>query len=55
VIEHVRFVRLVRGNALHFVLPRDVGDVLVTEDVSEADLVLGFEDYEECVRERQRA
>jgi 3-dehydroquinate synthase len=51
-IEHVRFVRLIRGNALHFVLPRGIGDVIVTEDVTEADLVHGFEDYEEIVRER---
>jgi 3-dehydroquinate synthase len=54
VIEHVRFVRLIRGNALHFVLPLAVGNVVVTEDVSDADLVLGFEDYEELARERAR-
>jgi len=53
VVEHVQFVRLIRGNALHFVLPRDVGSVLVTEDVSEADLVHGFEDYEDLVQERR--
>jgi hypothetical protein len=53
VIEHVQFVRLIRGSALHFVLPRGVGSVLVTEDVGEADLVHGFEDYDDLVQERR--
>jgi 3-dehydroquinate synthase len=52
VIEHVKAVRLIRGKRLHFVLPRGVGEVLITDDVSHADLVRGFEDYARVVAER---
>ncbi len=52
ILEHLRTVRLIRGRALHFVLPRALGEVLITDDVSSADLVRGFEDYACLVRER---
>jgi 3-dehydroquinate synthase len=49
VVEHVSYVRLIRANKLNFVLPKSIGEVLITNDVSNADLVKGFEDYEEVV------
>ncbi|MHC4941898.1 MAG: 3-dehydroquinate synthase family protein [Planctomycetota bacterium] len=50
VVEHVKYVRLIRANQLNFVLPtKKIGDSLITNDVSNADLVKGFEDYEEVV------
>ena len=42
--------RLVRAKHLYFVLPRAVGDVEITDDVSTTDLVTGFEDYAEVVQ-----
>ena len=53
VVEHVRYVRLIRANKLHFVLPRELGEVLITDDVTNGDLVKGFEDYEEIVCKRK--
>jgi hypothetical protein len=47
-------VRLIRGNHLHFVLPVRIGEVLVTDDVSDRDLVAGFADWEDQVRRRAR-
>lgn len=49
VVEHVRYVRLIRANKLHFVLPKIIGEVEITNDVGNADLVKGFEEYEEVV------
>lgn len=53
VVEHVRYVRLIRANKLHFVLPRAVGAVEITDGVDNGDLVKGFEDYEEIVCARK--
>jgi 3-dehydroquinate synthase len=50
--EHMRYVRLIRGSRLHFVLPTRVGGVTITEDVSRADLAQAFEDYEDVVAAR---
>ncbi|MBU0753591.1 MAG: 3-dehydroquinate synthase [Planctomycetes bacterium] len=50
VIEHVKYVRLIRANQLNFVLPtKKIGEVLITNEVSDTDLVKGFEDYEGVV------
>jgi 3-dehydroquinate synthase len=54
VLEHLGCVRLIRGNHLHFVLPVRIGEVLVTDDVSDRDLVAGFADLEDEVRRRAR-
>jgi 3-dehydroquinate synthase len=48
VIHHMRYVRMIRGNRLHFVLPSAVGHVLITDELTDADLVRGFEDYAEA-------
>jgi 3-dehydroquinate synthase len=53
VVEHVSYVRLIRANKLNFVLPKTIGEVVITNDVSNADLVKGFEDYEEVVCRKQ--
>lgn len=47
VVEHVRYVRLIRANRLHYVLPTRVGAVLITDDVEDAELVRGFEEYDD--------
>jgi 3-dehydroquinate synthase len=52
VIEHMRMVRLVRGRSLHFVLPRRIGEVLITEDLEDRTIVLGFERYTAIVEQR---
>jgi len=50
VVEHVRYVRLIRANQLNFVLPtKKIGEVLITNDISNSDLVKSFEGYEEVV------
>jgi len=50
IVEHLHYVKLIRGNRLHFVLPRGIGDVLVTEAISTGDLLRGFAQYDElCV------
>lgn len=50
VVEHVKYVRLIRANELNFVIPtKKIGEVLITNEVSDADLVRGFEDYEDVV------
>lgn len=53
IIQHLRHVRLIRGCSLHFVLPVALGEVLITDEVDEAELVAGFEDYE--LRRREGA
>jgi 3-dehydroquinate synthase len=52
VIEHLRFVRLIRGNQLHFVLPEDIGRVRVTEEVSTRELLDAFHEYDEMCEAR---
>lgn len=52
IVAHVRYVRLIRGKRLHFVLPRAIGDVEITEEMRDEELVLGFEDYALAVAER---
>src|SRR5262249_32905731 len=54
VIEHMRVVRLIRGRKLHFVLPRRIGEVVITGELSDKDLVRGFERYQRIVEERRR-
>lgn len=54
VVARVRFVRMIRGNHLYFVLPRAVGEVEITDALSDRDLVAGFADYEAEVRARRR-
>ena len=54
VVEHVKYVRLIRANKLNFVLPTEkLGEVLITNDVSNADLVKGFVDYDEVVQRKK--
>ena len=50
VLGHMRYVRLVRGRHLHFVLPRAIGAVEITDELSRSDLVHGFEAFNEVVR-----
>ena len=52
VLEHVRYVKLIRGRELHFVLPLKVGEVVITPDVCDADIVHGFEHYDRVVHAR---
>jgi len=52
VIEHLRYVRLIRGCNLHFVLPAAIGAVEITDDLSDADIVRGFERYAALCEER---
>ncbi len=52
VVEHVRYVRLIRGKKLHFVLPTRIGAVQITDALENGDLVRGFEHYERIVQER---
>ncbi len=54
VIGHVRYVRLVRGHQLHFVLPTAIGAVEITDDVTNDDLINGFSDYDDEVQARFR-
>jgi len=50
VVEHVKYVRWIRANKLNFVLPtKTIGEVEITNDISDGDLVKGFEDYEDVV------
>ncbi len=46
IVERMRYVRLVRANALHFVLPAAIGEVVITDALSDADIVRGFEDLD---------
>lgn len=46
---HLDYVRRIRGNNLHFVLPIRMGEVLVTEDVDRPALARAFDDYEDVV------
>jgi len=52
VIEHLRCIRMVRGNALHFVLPVGIGAVHIVSELSDGDIVQAFEDYERLVQHR---
>jgi 3-dehydroquinate synthase len=52
VVQHMRYVKMIRGNRLRFVLPRRIGEVLIVDDLSDADIVRGFEDYDAAVRAR---
>lgn len=50
VVSHLRYIKLIRGNRLHFVLPQGIGDVRVTEEVGNSELLHAFAEYEEmCV------
>ena len=52
VVSHLRYIKLVRGNRLHFVLPVSVGEVMITEDVGNGELLQAFAQYAElCARE----
>jgi len=53
IVAHVRYVRLIRGGKLNFVLPRAIGDVRMCDDIEDAALVRGIERYETIVRERR--
>jgi 3-dehydroquinate synthase len=52
VVERVRYIRLIRGKHLYFVLPEDVGRVRITDALEDQDLVRGFADYALEVRRR---
>jgi 3-dehydroquinate synthase len=54
VIEHMRMVRLIRGRKLNFVLPRRIGEVMITDELGNAELVHGFERYQHVVEEHRR-
>ena len=45
VLERLRYIRLIRGNRLHFVLPVDIGDVDITDAISPSDIERGLADY----------
>lgn len=52
VVEHLRYIKLVRGNRLHFVLPVSIGEVMITEDVGNGELLSAFAQYSQlCVGE----
>ncbi|MFO0982657.1 MAG: 3-dehydroquinate synthase family protein [Planctomycetota bacterium] len=42
VLEKLRYVRMIRGNHLFFVLPRAVGDVVVDDTVTDAEIERAF-------------
>ncbi len=52
VVERMKFVKLIRGNHLYFVLPSAIGEVIITDKVSDKDIVNGFEEYEEETERR---
>lgn len=45
IVEKIRYVRLIRGKHLHFVLPRAIGDVVIVDDLSDDEIRRGFLDY----------
>ena len=45
ILDALRFVRLIRGRALHFVLPRRMGAVSVVEELPDAVIRRGFRRY----------
>ncbi len=54
VVERLRYVKLVRGGNLHFVLPAGIGRMVITNSVSEGELIRGIEEYEAEVERRTR-
>jgi len=54
VLHALRYVRLVRGRALHFVLPRRLGEVVIVDELPEAVIQRGFADYARLLRARRR-
>lgn len=54
VLKHLNCVRLIRGKQLHFVLPTRIGGVLITDALSNGELLRGFAAYEDlCATRRQ--
>ncbi|MCA8976307.1 MAG: 3-dehydroquinate synthase [Planctomycetes bacterium] len=53
ILQHLRCVRLVRAQELHFVLPTAIGAVTITSDVEDGELVRSFELYEQIVGDRR--
>jgi 3-dehydroquinate synthase len=54
VLKGLRYVRLIRGCSLRFVLPTGVGTVTVVDDLDDAALQRGFTDYKRLLDERKR-
>ena len=52
VIEHLRYIRMIRAGSLHLVLPDAIGRVTITDAVTKSDLIRAFEGYEELCVER---
>ena len=52
VVERLRYIKLVRGGHLHFVLPAGIGRTVITDRVSEGELIRGIEEYEAEVERR---
>lgn len=55
VVGHLRYVRMIRGHRLHFVLPRDVGAVTITDELDGEELVQGFADWQDRARHAPRS
>jgi 3-dehydroquinate synthase len=52
VLRGLRYVRLIRGCSLRFVLPTRVGEVTIVDDLPEAVLQRGFADYTRLLQQR---
>ncbi len=54
VVDRLRYIKLIRGGHLHFVLPAGIGRVVITDRVSEGELIRGLEEYEAEVERRKK-
>lgn len=54
VLKGLRYVRLIRGCSLRYVLPRRVGAVEIVDDLPDATIERGFADYNRLLDERAR-
>lgn len=52
IVEHLRCVRMIRGDVLNFVLPEAIGRVRIVPELPTGAIVEGFEDYEAEVAAR---
>ena len=52
VIQHLRYIKLIRGNHLYFVLPKRIGAVHITDALGNGELLRAFAEYEEICQDR---